>query len=199
MRSYRGGVSTADPDHLLPCAERSCDIVGIFLVDHRGWVLLQERDEHAPVAAEQWGIVGGHVDPGEERPAAMRRELHEETGLAVGEDALTVWYDGFWTPEQKARPGLRNHWQLWVGRTDAADADIVCGEGRQIVFVDPGALAELDLAEATAFFLPRFLASDTYRELRAGPGRDAGSTTVRRPGTPSATGRASDVPRGDSW
>ena len=53
-----------DPDHLLPCRERSCDVVGIFVVDARGRVLLQERDEHAPVAAEQWGIVGGHVEPG---------------------------------------------------------------------------------------------------------------------------------------
>src|SRR4051794_8808814 len=128
-RHYAGRV---DPQHLLPCAERSCDIVGIFLVDARGWVLLQERDEHAPVAAEQWGIVGGHVEPGEERPAAMRRELLEETGLQLDETQLTLWYDGEDTPDEKASPGLRNHWQLWVGRVDLTDADITVGEGRQI-------------------------------------------------------------------
>ena len=154
-----------DPEHLLPCAERSCDIVGIFLVDARGWILLQERDEHAPVAPEQWGIVGGHVEPGETRPDAMRRELFEETGLRLDEGLLTVWYDGEDTPDEKVSPDLRNHWQLWVGRLDLTDDDITVGEGRQIVFVDPAGLDGLDLATAPAYFLPRFLASDTYRGL----------------------------------
>ncbi|MDX6323675.1 MAG: 8-oxo-dGTP diphosphatase [Nocardioidaceae bacterium] len=154
-----------DPEHLLPCAERSCDVVGVFLVDARGCVLLQERDEHAPVAAEQWGIVGGHVEPGEERVAAMRRELTEETGLALDEPTLRLWYDGEDGPDVKVSPDLRNHWQIWVGRTDVTDDDIVVGEGRRIVFVDPSALDRLDLAASTAYFLPRFLASETYQEL----------------------------------
>lgn len=145
-----------DPDHLLPCRERSCDVVGIFVVDAHGRVLLQERDEHAPVAAEQWGIVGGHVEPGEEWPAAMRRELLEETGIDVAPGQLSIWYDG-------------DHWQIWAGRLDLRDEDIVCGEGRQIVFVDPTALEGLDLAESTAHFLPRFLGSDLYRELTRAP------------------------------
>ena len=163
--------SATDPDHLLPCHERSCDVVGIFLVDARGWVLLQERDEHAPVAAEQWGIVGGHVDAGEDWPAAMRRELVEETGVELPEDALELWYDGRHTPETKARAELTNHWQVWVGAANLTDEDIVCGEGRQIVFVDPDGLDELDLAESTADFLPRFLASEAYARLSAGRSR----------------------------
>jgi 8-oxo-dGTP diphosphatase len=154
-----------DPHHGKPCAERRCDVAGIFLVDARGWVLLQERDEHAPVAADQWGLVGGHVEPGEEWPAAMRRELLEETGLDLPDGVLRLWYDGHHTPEPKARPDLRNHWQIWVGRADLTDDDIVLGEGRQIVFVDPERLGELDLAVTTAYFLPRFLASSTYRTL----------------------------------
>jgi 8-oxo-dGTP diphosphatase len=155
-----------DPDHLLPCAERECDVVGVFLVDARGWVLLQERDEHAPVAPLQWGLVGGHVEPGERFTDAMVRELAEETGLRLTPGVLTVWYDGDHTPETKARAGLRNHWQIWVGRADLVDDDIVLGEGRQIVFVDPARLGELDLADTTADFLPRFLASEEYAALR---------------------------------
>lgn len=38
------------------------ELAAVLLVDRRGWVLLQERDEHAPVAANQWGLVGGHVE-----------------------------------------------------------------------------------------------------------------------------------------
>lgn len=156
-----------DPEHLLPWAERTCDVVGAFLVDPRGWVLLQERDEGAPVAPEQWGIVGGHVDPGEDRADAMRRELEEETGLTPDRVSLRLWYDGEDTPEPKVWPALRNHWQIWVGRVDLTDDDIVVGEGRQIVFVDPSTVRDLDLAPATAYFLPWFLASEAYRELSA--------------------------------
>lgn len=156
-----------DPDHDAPCAERSCDVVGAFLVDARGWVLLQERDEHAPVHPDQWGIVGGHVEPGERFGDAMVRELAEETGLQPPDGSWHVWYDGHHTPETKQRPDLANHWQIWVGRTDATDADVVLGEGRQIVFVDPARLDELDLASTTATFLPRFLSSEDYRALTA--------------------------------
>jgi 8-oxo-dGTP diphosphatase len=159
-------VTHVDPEHQLSCAERSCDVACVILVDARGWVLLQERDEHAPVAPEQWGLVGGHVNPDESRPEAMRRELTEETGLAVPEESLSLWYDGQHTPSRKTSPFLRDHWQIWTGRVEATDDDIVLGEGRQIVFVDPARLDELELAESTAYFLPRFLSSDTYRALR---------------------------------
>jgi 8-oxo-dGTP pyrophosphatase MutT (NUDIX family) len=154
-----------DPGHLLPCGERDCDVVGIFLVDRRGWVLLQERDEHAPVAPEQWGIVGGHVDAGESFPDAMRRELAEETGLILSEDDLRLWFEGEHTPPDKAARGFRNRWQVWVGGVDLTDDDIVVGEGRQIVFVDPSDTDDLDLAESTRHFLPRLVDSDLYGAL----------------------------------
>ena len=56
---------------------------GVLLVDRRGWILLQERDEHPVIDPDCWGLVGGHVDPGEEFEAAAYRELTEETEVVV--------------------------------------------------------------------------------------------------------------------
>lgn len=38
-----------------------------------------------------WAAPGGGVEPGEERLAALRRELAEETGLGVADDPPHVW------------------------------------------------------------------------------------------------------------
>src|SRR4051812_49609084 len=64
----------------------------ILLVDARGRVLLQERDEHAPRAAGQWGLVGGHVEDGEDFETAAYRELAEETGVELT-GGLRLWRD----------------------------------------------------------------------------------------------------------
>jgi 8-oxo-dGTP pyrophosphatase MutT (NUDIX family) len=131
------------------------------LVDPRGWLLLQERDEHAPVAPNKWGLVGGHADPGEDFESAVYRELAEETGL-VWRSGLQLWFDGV---PPVSSPAERAHHRVWVAATDLGDADIVVGEGRQILFVDPRRLEELDLSEAAAYLLPRLLASPDYARL----------------------------------
>jgi 8-oxo-dGTP diphosphatase len=43
------------------------EVAVTLLVDRRGWVLMQERDERAPVAPNQWGLVGGYLEEGERR------------------------------------------------------------------------------------------------------------------------------------
>jgi 8-oxo-dGTP pyrophosphatase MutT (NUDIX family) len=133
----------------------------VVLVDRRGWLLLQERDEHAPIAPDKWSLVGGHVDDGEAFEPAAYRELAEETGIELG-SGLRLAFDGILSLEKSPVGG---HFTLWVARTDLADDDIVCGEGRQIVFVDPADVPHLDLAVTAAELLPRFLASDRYAEL----------------------------------
>jgi 8-oxo-dGTP diphosphatase len=145
----------------------------IVLVDPQGRVLLQERDEHAPLAPEQWGMVGGHVEDGEDFEPAAYRELEEETGIRlVG--GLQLWRaERFRYPERDEPFDFR----VWVAGTTLTDADIVLGEGRQIVFVAPEAVPALDKSHSCEHFVTAFLTSSTYRELVAGlagrPDRDA--------------------------
>ena len=136
-------------------------IAVVFLVDPRGHVLLQHRDEHAPRAANQWGMVGGHVEPDEAYDTAVHREILEETGIRTVPGDLALWQD----TEFEYSDGHRSAYRVYAGRVDLTDDDIVLGEGRAIVFVDPVRAATLDQAESCAHFLPLFLASDLYRRL----------------------------------
>jgi 8-oxo-dGTP pyrophosphatase MutT (NUDIX family) len=129
-----------------------------LLVDRRGWLLLQERDEHPVIAPEKWGLVGGHVEDGEEFEPAAYRELEEETGVVLPPGTLRLWHE-------LTREDWGATFRIWYARTLLTDADIVLGEGRQIVFVDPARLGELDLADMAQAVLPEFLASPQYRDL----------------------------------
>jgi len=134
----------------------------ILLVDPHGRVLLQERDEHAPIAPDQWGMVGGHVEDGEDFEPAAYRELEEETGIRLAPGTLRLWRDEKFGYAGSAAP---NRYTVWVAPTTLTDADIVVGEGRQIVFVEPPAVTGLDLSESTAHFVPAFLDSPEYGDL----------------------------------
>jgi 8-oxo-dGTP pyrophosphatase MutT (NUDIX family) len=134
----------------------------VLLVDAQGRVLLMERDEHAPRAANQWGMVGGHVEDGEDFEPAVYRELAEETGLRPPPGSLRLWHSG---PFRYSDADEAFDYRVWIGGTTARDEDVVVGEGRQIVFVDPERVPGLDKAESCARFVPEFLASAEYREL----------------------------------
>jgi 8-oxo-dGTP pyrophosphatase MutT (NUDIX family) len=118
-------------------------VVMVGLVDQRGWLLLQERDEHARVEPKKWCLVGGRVEEGEEPAAAACRELAEETGivrddlLSLGRHDLPCAFHG------------RDIVDLFTAGTSATDADVVCGEGRQIVFIEPSLVPTLDLTATT--------------------------------------------------
>lgn len=134
----------------------------VLLVDRRGWVLLQERDEHPVIDPEKWGLVGGHVEDGEDDEPAAYRELAEETGIAPAPGTLRLFREIQVFHEAY---GTLDTTQVWYAATDLTDDDVVVGEGRQIVFVEPGAARGKDLTASGTIVVPAFLDSPEYREL----------------------------------
>ena len=130
------------------------DLVALVgLVDTRGWLLMQERDEHAPVDPNKWGLVGGGVEPDEDPATAARRELAEETGIAcddlvaLGTHVLPCEFHG------------QDHVALFTAQMPLTDAEVDCREGRQIVFVEPSAIADLDVTDTTRALFETVLSS----------------------------------------
>jgi len=136
---------------------------GVVLVDRRGWILLQERDEHPRIDPEKWGLSGGHVDPGEHFEAAAHRELEEETGVRLPAGGLRLFRE--FVVDHREAYGTWDVMQVFVAATDLTDDDIDCREGRQIVFVEPGVARGLVLSAAGLDIVPAFLDSDLYATM----------------------------------
>jgi 8-oxo-dGTP pyrophosphatase MutT (NUDIX family) len=134
----------------------------VLLVDAQGRVLLQERDEHAPIDPDRWGLSGGHLEPGEDPESGAYREVEEETGVRLAPGTLEpfktfeVFHPGY---------GSVDHVHVYVGRVDLTDDDIDCHEGRRIVFVEPDRARHLDLTMTGVLAVPAFLDSEHYRRL----------------------------------
>lgn len=128
-------------------------VVQVGVIDSRGWLLLQERDDRAPVDPDKWSLVGGGIEPGESPADAARRELAEETGV-VRDDLSYLGYFGVACDVHG-----RDEIELFVVRTQLVDRDVACHEGRQIVFVPPEMIADLDLTAATRALYRRVLAA----------------------------------------
>lgn len=149
-----------------PTPTRLVRTVLILVVDRHGNLLLQERDEFAPLAPHRWALPGGAIAAGEHPAAAAERELFEETGLRPGPLAL------FWHGRRRFEgpPGMVTEWYVYYARTWARQDDVIVGEGRAMVFTPPAAAAGLPLTMNAWCFLDSFVHSAEYTQLLARPG-----------------------------
>lgn len=123
---------------------------------------MQERDDNTVVDPNRWSLIGGTVEPDESSPAAARRELEEETGIisdelrSLGAHTLPCDLHG------------EDDFELFTAPTSVADADVHCGEGRQMVFVNPDEIDHLDLTSATRSLYRSVLAAHPDRARTGG-------------------------------
>ena len=135
----------------------------VVLVDPHGRLLLQERDEHPVIDPEKWGMCGGHLEPGEDPLTGAVRELEEETGVLLAPGDLTLVVATVFHAAYDSHDEL----SLYAAAVDLTDDDVVCGEGRQIVFVEAERVLDLDLTGSARQVLPGFLSGPVYSRLCA--------------------------------
>ena len=150
-------------------ADVRTDFVQVTLVDPRGRVLMQERDEHAPAWPEMWCFPGGGLEADEQPVEGAVRELAEETGVVVAPEDLTDL--GPFELVTAERGTYLFH--AFVARTTLSDRDVECHEGRQMVFVDPDPLPDVDLVPSTALVAPELLAWIAEHPFVASAGQHA--------------------------
>jgi 8-oxo-dGTP pyrophosphatase MutT (NUDIX family) len=137
-------------------------IAVVLLVDGAGRLLLQLRDANAPVSPNQWGLPGGHIEPGEDPETAARREVWEETGLRLTGPLPLFWHGLRPSP---LVPGAVSEFFVYTTRTTATRADLTVGEGLALEFMPPSQALQLDLSQSAAYMVPRFFDSRTYHQM----------------------------------
>ena len=113
--------------------------VMVLLSDPGGNVLLNLRDDKPGVLHPgHWAIIGGGVEAGEELDEALRREVAEEIGyeLDVAHEFCRIvdW------------EGNRHLVIVYVATIDATIDELHLGEGKEIRFFPPDAIARLKLS-----------------------------------------------------
>lgn len=107
--------------------------------------LLCRRASQLNAHAGQWALPGGRLDPGEDPLTAALREVDEEMGFRLTEDALVGWLDDYPTRSGYVITPL----VLWAGGAPAIDAS-----PHEVMAVHEIALDELAACEPAFLTIP---------------------------------------------
>ncbi|MEX1252762.1 MAG: NUDIX domain-containing protein [Dehalococcoidia bacterium] len=133
---------------------------GVIVVDPAGQILLQLRDDKPDIPCpNHWGITGGGGEKGETPEQTARRELREETGLALERILPCGVYD------ETHEDGTPCAAHFFYGMTVLPADEMTLGEGQELRFFHPDELGGLSLAFRHAEVLADFLASEAYATL----------------------------------
>ncbi len=125
--------------------------VGALIHDGNGQVLMVRTHKWG----NRWGIPGGKIERGETSTAALRREIHEETGLELIDISFVLVQDCINSPEFE-RPA---HFLLLNYLARATTTSVLLNdEAEEFRWLFPTAALALDLNQATRFLLTEALA-----------------------------------------
>jgi phosphoglycolate phosphatase len=129
---------------------RPISTVGALIHDGAGKILLVRTHKWG----NRWGIPGGKIERGESSVAALRREIHEETGLDLADVEFALVQDSIDSPEF-IRP---EHFILLNYVARAMDTAVVLNdEAEEFRWLSPAAAFDLDLNQPTRVLLAKTL------------------------------------------
>ncbi|HGY5077920.1 pyrimidine (deoxy)nucleoside triphosphate diphosphatase [Citrobacter freundii] len=125
---------------------KTLDVVAAIL-ERDGKILLAQRPAHADQPG-MWEFAGGKVEPGENQPQALRRELHEELGI----EAIVGQYVA---SHQREVSGRIIHLHAW--HVPDYQGELHAHEHQQLVWCLPEEALTYPLAPADIPLLQAFI------------------------------------------
>ncbi len=124
----------------------------VGLVEYDGKILLLQRKDDEPAWDRKWEFPGGKIEVGEDGQAAVRREIAEETGLAIASAAFVCVHEHTWD-----LPERRLHVQIDCFRCAAPSSDVRIEDraAYQAAWVTPEEALGYDSLEANAAILKK--------------------------------------------